>query len=300
MKIVVTGGTGFIGTHLCNRLEQMGHDLIILTRSPHKYRDRINPKRSYRSVDNETERSVAECGAVVNMAGESLIMRRWTPHVKKRLMDSRTRITAGLVDAIGKAGIKPEVLVSVSGSSYYGSRAEDILTESEPAGEGYAAEITRRWEEESRKAEQFGVRVVNPRLGIVLETDGGALGKMLPPFRLGMGGPLGSGKQYLPWIHMRDLCNSILFALEDKKMTGAYNAVSPGTVTMEQFTATLGKVLNRPALFRVPEWALKLVFGDGVEVMLASLRLEPKNLHDSGFQFEYPDLEETFRSLLHG
>ncbi|MEX1135700.1 MAG: TIGR01777 family oxidoreductase [Balneolales bacterium] len=298
MNIVLTGGTGFIGTHLTNMLEQRGHNLIILTRNPQKYKDRINPKRSYRSIEDDMLSSVAESDAIINLAGENMIFRRWTKKTKEKLMDSRVETTARLVRAIEKAKNKPSVMISASAAGYYGSRSDDMLNENEPPGDDFAAEICVRWEEESQKAEKYGVRVVNPRFGVILERDGGALKTMLPFFNLFMGASVGSGKQYFPWIHMRDLGDSIIFALYEEKLKGVYNASSPNPVTLDEFTKTLGKVMNRPVLFRIPGFALKLIFGEGSMTILASLRLIPEVLQNHGFQYEYPRLEEALRSIL--
>ncbi|MEX0686236.1 MAG: TIGR01777 family oxidoreductase [Balneolales bacterium] len=298
MKIVLTGATGFIGTHLTNMLEQRGHDLVILTRTPDKYKGMINRKRSYRSVDHDVDSSVEGCNAIINLAGENLIARRWTRKVKEELIHSRVWITSKLVEAIEKANKKPEVMISASAAGYYGSRGDEVLTEDKAPGNKFDSEICIHWEEESRKAEKDGVRVVNPRFGIPLETDGGALAKMLTPFWFFVGGPIGSGKQYFPWIHMRDLGNSIMFALEHTQIKGPYNASSPNPVTMEEFAKTLGKVMNRPSVLKVPEFALILVFGEGGRAMITSSRLEPKAIYEAGFKFEYPLLEDALQALL--
>lgn len=298
MKIVLTGGTGFIGTHLSNMLEQKGHELIILTRSPRKYENHINPKRSYRSIDYDMNGSVAESDAIINLAGENMIFRRWTTSMKKKLMDSRVGTTSRLIKAIENAKKKPAVLISASATGYYGSRGDDTLNEEEPPGNDFTAEICVNWETESRKAQQYGVRVVNPRFGVVLDRDGGALKTMLPFFKSFLGASVGSGKQYFSWIHMHDLGNSIIFALQKEEMNGPYNASSPNPVTLNEFTRTLGKVLNRPAIFRIPKYFVKLIFGDGSMTVLASLRLIPEVLRKHGFKFEYPELEDALRSIL--
>lgn len=298
MKITLTGGTGFIGSHLTNLLEQRGHDLIILTRNPEKYAGRTNPKRSYRSLKDDMTNSVSESDAIINMAGENMIARRWTQNMKKRLMNSRVETTRQLVQAIEKADNRPGVMISASAAGFYGSKGDKMLTEKEPPGDDFGAEICTRWEAESRKAEKFGVRVVNPRFGIALERDGGALSKMLIPFYLCVGGSLGSGRQYFPWVHMRDLCQSIIFALQEDKIDGAFNVSSPNPVTMDEFVKTLGKVMNRPSFLRVPKFALKLVFGEGALATLASIRMQPEVLVKNGFKFEYPELGDALRSVV--
>ncbi|MEX0778555.1 MAG: TIGR01777 family oxidoreductase [Balneolales bacterium] len=298
MKIVLTGATGFIGTHLANMLEQKGHELIILTRNPQRYENRINPKRSYRALEDDMFDAVGQCDAIINLAGENMIFRRWSESTKKKLMNSRVGVTSQLVEAIGKAKKKPSVLISASAAGYYGSRGDDELTEKEPPGNDFTAEICKRWEEESRKAEKYGVRVVNPRFGVVLERDGGALKTMLPFFKLFMGASVGDGNQYFPWVHMRDLNNSILFALQEEKIRGAYNACSPNPVTIDEFTTTLGKVIHRPAAFRIPGFLIKRIFGDGSITILASLRMIPGVLQNHDFKFEYPKVEGALHSLL--
>ena len=298
MIIAITGGTGFIGTHLTNMLGQRGHDLIILTRDPKKYAGRIHPKRSYLSVDSEMDQAIEGCDAIINLAGENLVARRWTRSVKEELINSRAGLTARLVNAIKKAGKKPSVLISASAAGYYGSRGDDVLTEEEPPGSDFGAQICVRWEAEANKAKEWGVRVVSPRFGIPLETDGGAFAKMLTPFKLFVGGPIGRGTQYFPWIHMRDLCNSVIHALEDNNMQGPYNVASPNQVTMDEFASALGQILKRPSVFRVPEFGLRLAFGEGGMAMTASTRLEPAAITAQGFKFEYPKLDDALRSLL--
>lgn len=298
MTILITGGTGFIGDELRTMLLRQGHNLIIVTRSPKKYEDESAKNQRFISLDDDLTAEMNEVDAVINLAGESLFGQRWTDEVKKRIMDSRVQTTQKLVDAMRAANQKPEVFISASASGIYGDRGEEILDEDETAANDFLAEVCSNWERESLKADEFGVRVVNPRIGIVLGQGGGALEKMIPPFQFLVGGPIGSGNQYMSWIHRTDLCNSFLFAIEHKELTGPYNLCSPNPVTMNEFAKTLGAVMNRPSLFRVPKFALDIVLGEAAKPVTDSIRMQPKKLQLANFEFHFEKLEEALADIL--
>lgn len=297
-QILMTGGTGFIGSYLSDQLLKSGHYLTIITRSPERYIDEQAKNMRYVGWDEDLITVVSKTDYVINLAGENLFGQRWSNKVKTKIYDSRILTTRKLVSLIEEAEKKPELFISASGVGIYGDRGDTILDESTPAANDFLAEVCTDWEKEALKASGYGVRVAIPRFGVVLEKNGGAIEKMLLPFKLFVGGPIGTGDQYLPWIHMHDLCNAILFPMEKEDFSGPYNACSPEPQTMRVFAATLGKVMNRPSFFRVPESILKLVLGDAAKPVLDSIRVQPKVLQDSGFKFEFEDLEEALADII--
>jgi uncharacterized protein (TIGR01777 family) len=238
---------------------------------------------------------LAGCDAVVNLAGEN-IAQRWTTAAKRRIRESRVNGTRALVAAMRDS--PPKVLVSASAVGYYGSRGDEILTERSEAGGDFLAQVCLEWEREAREAEKLGVRVALLRFGMVLGGEGGALPRMLPPFKLGMGGRLGSGSQWMSWIHIADLCDLILFALRESAVSGALNAASPNPVTNADFTRVLASVLHRPALLSVPAFALKGMLGEMAQVLLASQRAVPDRALRAGFVFQHPEIGSALRNLL--
>lgn len=298
MNILISGGTGFIGEELRTLLLKQGHNLVILTRSPEKYQDENARNQRFISWEADLTAEMNKIDAVVNLAGENIFALRWTPEKKERILNSRIRVTKTLVDAMRDAENSPAVFISSSGANVYGDRGDDILDESEPATNDFLGEVCMLWEAEARKATEFGVRVANPRTGVVLEEGGGAMEKMIPPFRFFAGGPIGSGNQYMSWIHRTDLCRTIIFALEHEQLEGPYNACSPNPVTMNEFANTLGAVLNRPSIFRVPEFAVNLVMGEVSQLVTDSIRMQPKKLQVAGFQFHFEELEEALADIL--
>ncbi len=241
---------------------------------------------------------VNSCDCIINLAGESLFGQRWTNEVKSSIYDSRILTTRKLVALIEKAEKKPELFISASAVGIYGDHGDTILDESTPAGSDFLAEVCKDWEKEALKASEYGVRVAIPRIGIVLEENGGVIEKMLLPFKLFIGGPIGSGNQYVPWVHMTDLCNAILYPIENNELKGQYNVCSPEPQPMNVLADTLGKVLNRPSFFKVPESLLKLVLGEAAQPVLGSLRVQPKVLQINGFVFEFEDLEEALADII--
>ncbi|MBI4323331.1 MAG: TIGR01777 family protein [Candidatus Omnitrophica bacterium] len=279
MKILVSGSHGFLGSALVPFLIPRGHQVTRLVRP-------YDPA----ALDGVE--------AVVHLAGENIIG-RWTPEKKTRIRDSRVNGTRVLAESLARLAPPPQVLVCASAVGYYGDRGEERLQEDSPAGSGFLAEVCREWEAATLPAVQQGIRVVNLRIGMVLSPQGGALAKMFPAFRLGLGGCLGSGRQYLSWIALDDLLEAITFALAAPNLRGPVNAVAPTPVTNRAFTKTLGRLLGRPTLCPVPAFAARLVFGEmAQELLLASARVMPAALLASGFAFRYPDLDGALRHLV--
>jgi uncharacterized protein len=296
-KIMITGGTGFVGRYLTEELMKLGHFTYVVSRTPEKYKGVDAKNQRFISWD-EVPDAMQQTDIVVNLAGENLFGKRWTDQVKKRILDSRIEATQSLVSAMEKLQDRPELLVSVSGINYYKASGDQMLDEESEAGNDFLADVCKKWETEARKAEQLGVRVATPRIGIVLEENGGVVEKMRLPFKLFAGGPLGSGDQYMSWVHMRDLCRALIFPMENQNFSGSYNACAPNPVTMNELAKTMGSVMNRPSLFRVPEFLLKTLLGEAAQPVLSSLRVQPKKLQQAGFEFEYEYLEPALGDIL--
>lgn len=297
MHILITGGTGFIGTELRSRLLQEGHSLTIITRSPKKYEDEKAKNQQFIAWDDDLVPAMEEADAVVNLVGENLAQ-IWTEEVKKRLVSSRVDNTQKLISAIKMAENPPDVMVSASGISYYGDRGDDILDESEPAGSGFLPELCIAWEDAAKPVQDAGVRLVIFRNGVVLQKGGGAMQYMLPVFKLGLGGSIGDGKQYFPWIHMLDACRAMEFAISNEQVSGIYNLNAPNPVTMNELVDKLGGALRRPTFFRVPEFALKWIVGEASAPLLDSLRTQPKKLQQAGFDFRFPYIKEALADIV--
>lgn len=298
MRITLTGATGFIGSRLTERWIGEGHELHVLARR----RGKLPPEVRFWEWAQPTEsdpppESLNGSDAVVNLAGEP-VAQRWNEDVKQRIKESRVAGTNRLVKAISTLERKPQVLVSGSAVGYYGSRGDEVLTEESAQGQGFLAEICQQWEAQARQATELGLRVVCLRTGIVLGTESGALPQMLTPFRLGVGGKLGSGKQWMPWIHIEDIVGLFDLALKSERLKGAVNGCAPNPVTNEDFSKELGAALHRPALISVPEFSLKLLFGEMAQVVLASDRALPKAALAAGYQFRFPLLSSALSQLL--
>jgi len=240
--------------------------------------------------------SLSDADAIIHLAGEP-VAQRWTTDTKQKIRDSRVNGTRHLVQALSKLSQRPQTLVCASAIGYYGDRGDETLTESSAPGSGYLAEVCEAWEKEARAAESLGVRVVRVRIGIVLDARGGALAKMLPPFKMGLGGKLGSGRQWMSWIHIQDVVSLIQLALA-QPLTGAVNAVAPNPATNADFTKALGAALKKPTLFPVPKFALGIMFGEMSEVLLASQRVLPRAAESAGFRFQFPDLAPALADAL--
>lgn len=296
MKILITGASGMIGKALQTELRNGGHELLLATRS-----EPNSPEQVQWSIDDGFSDLAKLDGidAVVHLAGENIAGLRWTEEKKKAIRDSRVKGTRNLVDALAGLSVKPKVFVSASAIGFYGDRADEELTETSSSGSTFLAEVCREWEAESRRAEDLGIRTVLLRTGIVLSKDGGALGTMLLPFKMGVGGVIGSGKQWMSWISLDDHIAAIKYALENDNVRGAVNSTSPNPVTNEEFTATLGEVLYRPTFIPLPEFAVSMLLGEmGDALLLASTKVLPKRLDDAGFEFRFPHLKEAIEDAV--
>lgn len=301
MKFVISGGTGFIGGALLERSIAEKHSILLLTRKPKALSDL---EKIYVEVAQWDGRTLGKwvqrmegADAVINLAGESLGDGRWTNKRKDRIMNSRLVSTKVLVDAIAQLKQKPSVFVSASGVGYYGNVESGDVSESHPNGNDFLAKLCLQWEQAATKAEELGVRVVKLRNGIVLAGDGGALKKMMIPFKMFAGGTIGSGKQWLPWIHREDVMRIIFYAINNHQLSGAVNVVAPDQVTMKQFCKTLGMVMHRPAWLQVPAFVMKSILGEMSEMVLTGQRAVSKRLQDAGFKFQYPTLEGALRAI---
>lgn len=298
LKVLVTGASGLIGKQLVPFLSTQGHEVLTAVRSKNQAKD--NKSVYWNPESGEIDSSkLEELDAVIHLAGENLASARWTEQKKSRIRGSRVKATTLLADALGKLSKPPGVLVCASATGYYGDRQDERLDESSSAGKGFLAELCKDWENASSIAAEKGIRVVNLRIGIVLSPKGGALKMMLPPFLLGGGGSIGSGKQSLSWISIDDLVRAIHHAMMTESVCGPVNLVSPIPVTSTEFAAALGKVLSRPAAFPVTDFAAKLIFGEmAEELLLSSSFVSPKKLLESGFEFCQPELKQCLRFLL--
>ena len=303
MKVIVAGGSGFIGRKLIERLHQSQHEVILLSRKPEKVEKNF-PSVVVRFWDAQTYNGLTNViegtDVIINLIGESIAVRRWTPAQKKRILGSRTESTRAIVDAIAQAKRKPSVLINASASGYYGNVPEGDVTETYQRGNGFLAEVCEKWEAEALKAREYGVRVVMLRSGVILDKKGGALQKLLLPFWLFIGGPFGSGRQWFPWIHIQDAANAILYAMENKKISGAINLAAPETVRMSEFCKALGNILHRPSFLPVPAFILKIVLGEMAEpLLLHGQKLVPEKLTHAGFNFQFANLEDALSDILH-
>ena len=296
MRVLITGGTGFVGRRLCARLHERGHELLVASRNPERAQSVLPPGTDIRREVAAFADTPPE--AVINLAGESIAEGRWTEAKKQRLRQSRLEITQAIVDLCGELDTPPRVLVSASAMGYYGDQGSRDVTEDTPPNPEFVHELCAEWEQTARQAESYGVRVAIARIGLVLDRDGGTLAKLLTPFRLGLGGRLGDGSQYMPWIHRSDLVRALLFLLDHEALSGAFNASAPEPVTNAEFTRTLARHLNRPALFPAPAPVLRLVFGEMARILLTGARMRPQRLQEAGFQFDYPTLDDALREIL--
>jgi uncharacterized protein (TIGR01777 family) len=294
MRIVMTGGTGFIGQALCPMLAAAGHEVVVLSRSV----DSPPPAGATAVVADLGSLDAGGFDAVINLAGAPIGDARWTESRKRLLVSSRVDTTARLVAWMKAAGRPPAVLLSASAVGYYGEQGDKPVTEKTPPRDGFTHELCEAWEREAIKAESLGVRVCLVRTGVVLDLGGGALAKMLPAFRMGVGGRLGSGSHFFPWIHRQDMAAIYAWLLGSAQARGAYNASAPNPVTNAEFTRALGRALGRPTVLPMPEAALKLLFGEMSEILLVSNRMLPRRLLDEGFRFRYPDLDAALAAML--
>lgn len=293
----MSGGTGFVGSYLCKELLKRGHFISVVTRSPEKYSEEQSKNLKYIGWDEDLSYAMEEAEVVYNLAGENLFGKRWTSSVKKSIYDSRIETTKKLVDAMTRSANKPDLFVSISAVGIYGDQGNKLLDESTEPADDFLARVCIRWEEEAQKASKLGVRVVNPRLGIVFEKDGGFIQIMKLPFLLFVGGPIGDGNQFFPWIHMNDVVRALIFPMEHEELSGPYNVNAPEPATMNELANAMGNVLNRPSFFRVPAFAMRTLLGEAADPALASLNVQPKVLQISGFEFQYEDVEEALADI---
>lgn len=293
MKVLVSGASGLIGSALLPSLRGAGHETVSLVRT------RGNPGIYWDPLTETIDNSALEgCDAIVHLAGESIASRRWTTAQKTKILDSRVKGTRLLATALSKNKKLPQVMVSASAIGFYGDRGDEVLRETSSPGTDFLAGVCRQWEAAAEPLAKVGVRVVHPRFGIVLSKDGGALPKIALPFRLGIGGKVGSGKQYMSWVALDDVARAIVFCLETPALAGPVNVVAPAPVTNAEFTKTLGRVLSRPTLFPLPAFAAKVGLGEmGEALLLSSARVEPARLLGAGFRFHHTALEETLRAI---
>ena len=302
MKIAITGATGLVGSRLVAQLNQAGHNILVFTRNPSKAQKVFSSVSNleivqYTPQESGTwQQSVSGCDALINLAGEP-IAERWSPQQKQAILESRQIGTRKLVEAIAMAEQKPQVLVSGSAIGYYGTSENSAFDETSGSGTDFLAQVCQNWEQEAQKVTEHGVRLVIFRIGIVL-ANGGALGKMIGPFKMFAGGPIGSGKQWFSWIHRDDLVNLICKAVEDSSMSGVYNATAPNPVRMGKLCQTLGEVMNRPSWLPVPDFVLEVLLGDGAIVVLEGQQVLPKQTQQTGFEYKYPELKPALAEIV--
>lgn len=300
MRIVITGGTGLIGSKLVPALKEQGYQVLVLARNTAKAQKRLGTDievEKWDPLEKELHSGVLEgCYGIVNLAGEN-INSRWTATKKERILRSRIETTAGLVKAMENAKNRPQVFISTSAVGYYGPRNDEIISEKTAAGTDFLANVCKKWEEEALQAQDLGIRVVLLRLGVVLASEGGALRQMLLPYRFFAGGPVGSGRQWFSWIHLEDLLDVIKYALNNNSLEGPVNATAPQPVTNREFSKILGDVLRRPAWLPVPAFVMRLVLGEMAEMLLNGQRVIPNRLVQAGFEFEFPNLRQALANL---
>lgn len=295
MNILITGGTGFIGSYLCDRLMKQGHNLVIKTRFP------LQVKSPFRAIDDLSELSYDECfDIVINMAGEPIADKRWSVKQKNKIQKSRISTTEGLVSYFRRVQNKPSLFISASAIGYYGiSNGDGEHTEESKGDNSFASQLCLNWERCALEANELGIRTCILRIGIVLGNNGGALNKMLPPFKFGFGGNIGSGKQWMSWIHLTDLVGIIEYCIRTDDIEGPINCTAPVPVRNATFSKALAEVLNRPYFFHMPSFAVKMIFGDmGEELLLAGEKVLPNKLKTLGFTFKYETIDRALADIL--
>jgi len=300
MKVAITGATGFVGSRLVEKLQKQGHQPLILTRNREAALKAFPTMEVVTYTPTESgswQDAIAGCDALVHLAGEPIAQNRWTPKQKEEILNSRKLSTQKIVEAISKANPKPTVLVNASAIGYYGTSETATFDETSPSGNDFLAEVCQAWEAEAQKVKEAGVRLVILRLGIVLG-DGGALAKMIPPFQLFAGGPIGTGRQWFSWIHRDDLVNLILEALTRSDLEGVLNATAPNPVRMSELCQTLGETINRPSWLPVPGFALEALLGEGSKLVLEGQQVLPKRTTSYGFKYQYLTVKEALAEIL--
>ena len=296
MRVFITGATGFIGRALTVRLLDARHQVVALVRNETRARGVLGPEVELVSSNANIAEQIAAANAVINLAGEPVFAGRWTSARKRAIVESRINLTRTIADTIAQASSRPAVFISASAVGYYGDRGDNIVDDDAPAGKDFLATLCRDWEAAALRAS--GTRVFIPRIGIVLGANGGALPSMLTPFRFGMGGPIGSGRQYVPWIHLDDQLAIILGALEDDRMRGPAISAAPNPVTSRELASAIGATLHRPAFMPVPGIALRMLLGEASLMLLGGQRVRPRRLEELGFKWRYPTIESALANLL--
>lgn len=298
MQLLITGGSGLIGRHLIPRLQQLSHQIVVLTRDAERARRALGDGVGY-WTSLEDKSSLDGFDGIINLAGAPIADRRWTPARKELLCHSRWTLTEQLARLAANSQTPPAVFLSGSAVGYYGDQGQALVTEDETPHDEFSHRLCARWEALAQVADGERTRVCLLRTGAVLSPDGGMLAKLLPLFRLGLGGPIGSGKQYLPWIHIDDMVNAILYLLDTPLLRGPFNLTSPYPVRNEKFAAVLAQTLNRPGVVRTPGWAVQLLMGEAASLVLGGQRAIPQRLEQAGFGFRFFELEEALENLLH-
>jgi uncharacterized protein (TIGR01777 family) len=303
MRVIITGATGFIGRALSKELAGSGYDVAALSRSLDRGREVLGQDVTVVGWDGQSAEGWAQYAerarAIVNLAGENISAGRWTDARKREILQSRLNAGKAVTEAVTLARNKPAVVIQSSGIGYYGSAGDEVVDESSRPGGGFLSRVAEEWEVSTEGVEAMGTRQIVIRTGVVLGKDGGALPRLLTPFRLFVGGPLGSGKQWFPWIHLDDEIGAIRFLIERDDLRGAFNLVAPAPRTMRDFCRTLGRVMKKPSWFKVPALMLRLLFGEmAKEVLLSGQRAVPKRLLEAGFDFKFADVESALRDIL--
>ena len=300
-KIIITGASGLIGANLSKALINRGDNVYIFTRDINKTKNIIPGAADYIEWDYNKPDKWAEClnnkDSVIHLAGANISGKRWSSDYKETILKSREISTRNLADVISSSTDKPKSFICASGVNYYGNSGDKLLIEEEESGNDFLANVCKIWEDEAQNVEKAGIKRISIRTGVVLTPEEGALKKMLIPFKLYIGGPLGNGKQWFPWIHLDDIVNIYIYVLDNDVRSGAYNACSPKPVTMNEFASILGKVMNRPSFFKIPRFALAMAAGGVADIITASLKVIPKKLLDLGYKFKFENLKDALADL---
>jgi len=297
MNVFITGGTGFIGKFLIYRLIKEDAHITVATRQKFKHSSHIEYINWYDLTDDEKLITVSKSDVIINLAGENIAAHRWTDKQKAKIIRSRTNVTSSLVEIINKLPQNEKrVFISASAVGYYGDKKNELINEYSPIGSGFLSEVCELWEKEALKARNC--RLVTPRIGVVLHPSGGVLQKMLPLYKFYLGGILGSGKYYVPWVHIGDLVNMFIFVAKNNSCEGVYNFVAPNPCTMKELAKAIGSILHKPVFFKVPEFLLKIILGEAATMLTNSQRVFPRRLIDTNFKFEFERLEVALADLL--
>ena len=301
-KIIVTGATGLIGRKLCSKLLEQGNEITIFTRNPEAAKKVMRGAKKYVKWNynnpEEWKDYLNETDSVIHLAGTNIGAKRWNNKFKKELFNSRIESTRQLVNIIKNCENKPKSFITASAVGFYGDRADEVLIEKSNTGKDFLSNLCSEWEKEAEKIEDQNVRRVSLRIGLVLNNEGGVLKKFLPPFKIFLGGPLGNGKQWFPWIHIEDLINILIHTIKTESLQGPVNIASPGIVRMNDFATSLGKVLQRPSFFQVPKFILKIAVGEFADAIISGQKVSVDKLLNSGYNFRFTDLEKALKNLL--